>query len=204
MCKPTDGLSVFRTYCYIVGVLVIGLLVLLITLDTAYCAEYKRELFRHWSDLDNNGLDSRQDTLVIQSLADKTQEVHMVIVMDNKVIDGVWVCPYTGEIVYTPSDLDIDHIVPLKYAWEHGAEKWNNIEREIFANDPENLLVTRDYVNQAKGAAGPDEWLPPNSSYIKTYIDKFIKVCDVYKLECNKQQLLDIRKEYEHVRGHSN
>ena len=30
----------------------------------------------------------------------------------------------------------------------------------VYANDPENLLVTEDNANQSKGAKGPSEYLP--------------------------------------------
>lgn len=183
MCKNKIEIGL-QVYCYLVIAAMAILLILLVTVEIGYGKDYKREYFKHWSDLDDNGLDSRQDALIIQSVASKN-DIHMVVVGDNRVVDGIWVCPYTGEIVYNPLDLDIDHIIPLKYAWEHGAENWNSIQREMFANDPENLLVTRDYINQAKGALAPDKWLPPNISYHKSYITKFISLCKEYNLSCD-------------------
>ncbi|WP_421921504.1 HNH endonuclease family protein [Marinobacter salarius] len=37
------------------------------------------------------------------------------------------------------SEIDIDHIVPLKWAWERGAKGWTRAKRERFANDMVNL-----------------------------------------------------------------
>lgn len=182
MCKSKFDIGL-RIYCYLACFAVAVFLVLILFIEFGYSAEYKREYFKHWSDLDNNGLDSRQDALILQSISSKNK-MHLVSVKDNKAVDGIWVCPYTGEIVHDPQDLDIDHVVPLKYAWEHGADKWNNMQREMFANDPDNLLVTRDYINQAKGALGPDKWLPPNISYHAVYIAKFIFICEQYNLSC--------------------
>ena len=41
------------------------------------------------------------------------------VVVDAKCVStsGTWVCPYTGLPYYQASDIDIDHMVPLKNAW---------------------------------------------------------------------------------------
>jgi hypothetical protein len=50
------------------------------------------------------------------------------------------------------------------------------------ANDPENLLVVDDSLNQKKGKKGPDEWLPPNQSYRCEYLGKWKYVLSKYRL----------------------
>ena len=52
--------------------------------------------------------------------------------------------------------VQIDHIVPLAYAWDMGAFGWPDPERLRFANDPANLLAVEGQANQDKGdsAAG--------------------------------------------------
>ena len=40
---------------------------------------------------------------------------------------GRWLAPYTGKFFFEASDVDIDHLVPLKWAWDQGAKeppKW--------------------------------------------------------------------------------
>ena len=37
-----------------------------------------------------------------------------------RVVAGEWLGPYTGKRFHTVRDLDIDHIVPLKHAYESG------------------------------------------------------------------------------------
>jgi hypothetical protein len=53
--------------------------------------------------------------------------------------------PYDGAKWTAASDLDIDHIVPLKEAWVSGARSWTTARREALANDltrPQLLAVT--------------------------------------------------------------
>ena len=76
---------------------------------------------------------------------------------------SVGATPYDGANWTAASDLDIDHVVPLKNAWISGAWAWTSSKRESFANDladPQLIAVT-DNVNQAKGDKSPDAWKPP-------------------------------------------
>ena len=156
-------------------------------------AEYHRDQFSHWSDFDHDGLDTREEALVEQeALADKFAEVGVVSLLlsedGTEVLGGVWVCPYTGKLFTEPGTLDADHIVPLKWAWEHGADKWTAMKRELFANDPLNILVVAASANRSKGAKGPEDWLPANLAFADYYILKFIQVCNKYNLEYPKEK----------------
>lgn len=44
-------------------------------------------------------------------------------------------------------------------AWAHrnGGWKWSDEEKELFANDPRNLLIVEDNLNAEKADSGPDE-----------------------------------------------
>ena len=77
------------------------------------------------------------------------------------------------------SDLDVDHI-PLKWAHDHGGWHWSRDEKERFANDPRNLLVVDDGLNQAKGAQSPITWLPPNESFRCEYLEHWLTVLIAY------------------------
>ncbi|MGM0953782.1 MAG: HNH endonuclease family protein [Pseudomonadota bacterium] len=56
--------------------------------------------------------------------------------------------------MHDASKIDIDHVVPLKWAWQHGANKWTKEKRERFANDPRNLWSVELSLNSQKGAKG--------------------------------------------------
>lgn len=83
--------------------------------------------------------------------------------------------------------MDVDHVVALKQAWKKGASAWTDEKRECFANDPINLLVVDDGVNQSKGAKSVLEWLPPNKAYHCNYATRYLRVLIMYDLEKNYQ-----------------
>lgn len=139
----------------------------------ASAAEYSRSLFPCWSDLDGNGLDTREEILSSRS----------------------WVSPYDGKLVGLHPDLD--HLVPLHWAWNHGADQWTMAKREQFANDPDNLIITSASLNRSKGDRGPTVWLPPNLSYIPDYIELFVTICKKYGLEYDGQLFARIQRKTE-------
>jgi hypothetical protein len=99
-----------------------------------------------------------------------------------RVTRGRWNDPYTGKIYTEAKDLDIDHLVPLAYAWSRGAHSWSEAKRKQFANDPVNLYAVQARANRQKGAAGPTEWLPPNAAFHCEYLLRFVRVSKTYGL----------------------
>ncbi|KAI1770020.1 hypothetical protein F4818DRAFT_277120 [Hypoxylon cercidicola] len=97
---------------------------------------------------------------------------------------GSWTSPYDGARWTAASDVDIDHMVPLKNAWISGASRWTTARREAFANDvtrPQLWAVT-DNVNQSKGDRSPDSWKPPLQSFYCTYARAYVAVKSYYSL----------------------
>lgn len=88
---------------------------------------------------------------------------------------------FTGNVISDAKLLDIDHVVPLKWAWEHGAQDWHKAKRVKFANDPINLIAVEASLNRAKGAQGPDQWLPPKNQC--QYIVRFLRIVKQYQLQ---------------------
>ena len=77
-----------------------------------------------------------------------------------RVVSGLWNLPYSGGSTTSASQIDIDHIIPLKWAHGHGGDRWSSGRKKAFANDPDNLLATYYSANRSKGAKGPDQWMP--------------------------------------------
>ena len=81
------------------------------------------------------------------------------------VVAGVLHDPYTGSVIhFVKADADaveIDHVAPLAYVWDLGANRWPYATRVEFANDPLELVAASHAANQAKGDDGPSRWLPP-------------------------------------------
>jgi len=123
-----------------------------------YAGNYNRADWNHWIDYDSDCQDSRTETLIRDSIS---PVIFKSKGKDCEVRSGKWICPYTWKVFTNPTDIDIDHIVPLSNAHRSGAESWTKEEREAFANDPENLLAVEDNANRAKGDRGPEAWRPP-------------------------------------------
>lgn len=66
-----------------------------------------------------------------------------------RVVTGRWISPFTGNVIQNSSDIDIDHVVPLKWAWERGAIGWSQAKRERFANDMVNLWPVELSLNRS-------------------------------------------------------
>lgn len=126
---------------------------------------YDRKDWNHWIDADGNCINTRHEILIAQADG----------VINHSpggcyVSTGTWIDPYSGKTLHRTSEIDIDHVIPLKWAHEHGGYAWSLQDKERFANDPENLLAVSQSLNKEKGALGPDQWLPPHHTYRCDYI----------------------------------
>ena len=153
--------------------------------------DYRRAAFGDAWDDDNdapgghNGCDTRNDILN-RDLVDKT-------FVDIKrcpqaVATGTLHDPYTTATIpfvrgnQVGASVQIDHIVPLAYAWDMGARDWPDELRLRFANDPANLLAVQGQANQDKGDQEPATWMPPNEAFWCQYSLQFLEVMRGYHL----------------------
>lgn len=137
-------------------------------------AGYSRSLFRHWTDDDGNGCSAREDVLIAESLTPAQVDAY-----GCKVIAGDWYSSYDGLTHTDPADLDIDHVVALKEAWDSGAHSWTAARRRAFANDlsdARSLIAVTASVNRSKGDKDPSNWMPPNRGDWCRYIADWVAV----------------------------
>jgi hypothetical protein len=142
---------------------------------------YTRAQFTHWSDLDRNGCDARNDTLK----RDLTEVIYKAGTRDCKVIAGLLLDPFSGKVITfssTKSIVDIDHVVALSNAWQTGAAYFDKTKRQQIANDPLNLLAVDFSLNRQKGDGDAATWLPPLKSYRCDYVARQIAVKAKYGL----------------------
>ena len=156
-------------------------LLLTILISQIAFADYSRSSFKHWINEDGDCLNTRQEVLQKESLTPPKIE-------NCRVVEGKWYDIYSGEYYTNPSELDIDHIVPLKEAWESGADKWTAEKRKQFANDYDNLIAVDRSLNRQKGAKDPAQWLPPRKEYICEYIIRWIHIKVKYTLEMDAKE----------------
>ena len=147
---------------------------------------YVRALFEHWRDIDGDGCDSREQVLKRDSVT-----LPQVDPYKCKVVAGDWVSPYDGARWSDPTDIDIDHVVALKEAWDSGAWAWSAATRNAYANDTSDkrtLLAVTDNVNQQKSDKDPSNWVPPLKSYLCTYLGNWISVKARWNLSMDKSE----------------
>ncbi|KXS55322.1 MAG: hypothetical protein AWU57_308 [Marinobacter sp. T13-3] len=138
---------------------------------------YDRDAFRHWIDEDGDCQDTRAEILIAKSTIRPT----FANMQERcRVISGRWVSPFTGQALLNSDDVQIDHVVALKFAWEHGAWRWSGEKRDRFANDPVNLMVVEGSLNGSKGGQGPHQWLPPSGQC--GYVARFARIIKLYEL----------------------
>ncbi len=151
-------------------------------------AGYSREEFDHWSSADEFGWDVPQESCDARDAALIRDGKDVQVGESCSVESGKWLDPFTGATFTDPSDIDIDHMVPLANAWRSGASEWDAVERENFANAPDVLLSVEDNANQSKGDKGPEAWKPPNQSEWCDYAARWTLIKSDYALTINPQE----------------
>ena len=134
---------------------------------------YSRDLFTHWIDANSNGCNTRAEVLIAESQTTVARTGTCTIT------SGRWYSPYDQATWTAPSDVDIDHMVPLAEAWDSGARTWTASRRTAFANDlglADSLIAVTDSVNQSKGDQDPAQWMPSNTSYTCAYVTAWIRL----------------------------
>ena len=172
-----------------------------IVVENEYTSGYIRELFPHWKDLDGDSCDTREEVLIRDSLT-KVQ----VDPFGCEVVAGDWLSPYDGARWSDKGNIDIDHVVALKEAWDSGAWAWTTAQRTLYANDlsdARTLLAVTDSVNQSKSDKDPSNWLPPLASYHCTYISDWVSVKARWKLSMDQSEYGRVKKLVESCGGSS-
>ncbi|GAB90581.1 HNH endonuclease family protein [Gordonia rhizosphera] len=153
--------------------------------------DYRRAAFgAAWTDAvavagGANGCDTRNDILARDLTDTRTAAVASC---PRAVTAGEFRSPYTGEFVVfrrggRAGSVQIDHIVPLAFAWDMGAWAWTPTKRMDLANDPANLVAVDASSNLAKSDLEPGRWMPPNRGFHCHYAIQFVAVVATYGLE---------------------
>jgi hypothetical protein len=106
-------------------------------------------------------------------------------------IGGSWSSAYDGVKTKDPSKFDIDHFIPLKEAWESGANSWDENTREQFANDltfSASLIAVSASSNRSKGDRDPVQWIPKQATFICKYVARWIAVKYRWSLAVDAQE----------------
>jgi len=147
-------------------------------------ADYNRYSYGGWRDDDRDCLNTRHEVLAEESLITP-------IILDCKVIYGVWYDLYTGEVITNPRKLDVDHVVPIKEANDSGAEYWSSDMKRRYYNDldnPAHLIAVGSSINRSKGSRDLADWLPPNESFHCAYVKMWQSVKNKWGLSMDSAE----------------
>ena len=158
-------------------------------------SSYKRRAdFGDWKDFEGDGKDTRHEVLANESLVPVTWT-------GNKVTAGLWCDPFTRKTFTSPTIIkasgrayaivQIDHIVPLKEAYESGAKAWTKDRRVKYANDqsnPGHLVAVHGPTNGSKGHKDPAEWMPPNEGFHCAYVRMWSRIKKEWGLSMDKDE----------------
>jgi hypothetical protein len=154
----------------------------LLTVDTPHSLEgYSRDKFEHW--IEDHWPRTRQVVL-------SRDAKHVGVEQEIQTASKSWHSAYDDRILTTPSDVDVDHVVPLANAWRSGADKWSSAQRHKFANDltTTQLIAVSAVANRDKGDQSPDRWVPPNAAYHCFYGRAWIHVKFNYGLSVTQKE----------------
>ncbi|MCE0446775.1 HNH endonuclease family protein [Streptomyces tricolor] len=142
-------------------------------------AGYTRDKFKHWTDADKDGCNTRAEVLLAEAVNAPTAGPRCALT------GGAWYSPYDDQYFDNARQLDVDHLVPLAEAWDSGASTWTPKEREAYANDlddPRALIAVSAASNRSKADQDPSTWLPPSTGYWCTYVTDWVADKTRYQL----------------------
>ena len=151
---------------------------------------YVRALFVHWIDVDRDGCDTRDEVLIAESRT--TPRVRA-----GCWVAGSWRSVYDGVTTTRASSFDIDHVVPLKEAWDSGAWAWTSARRQGYANDLGNsrsLRAVSAASNRSKSDSDPAQWLPPLRSFRCTYATDWVAIKVRWRLSVDALERAALRR----------
>jgi hypothetical protein len=135
---------------------------------------YNRDLFAVWIDADGDGCDTRDEVLLAENLTAADSASAGCIP-----IPGLWRSAYDSTDVTDPTQLDVDHLVSLKEAWDSGAWSWTPERRIAYANDltdGRTLVAVSASSNRSKGDRDPSNWLPEDEQALCQFVGDWIAV----------------------------
>ncbi|MGW7046386.1 HNH endonuclease family protein [Streptomyces avermitilis] len=142
-------------------------------------AGYERSKFRHWTDANHDGCNTRAEVLKTEAVDAPAQAANCLLT------GGLWYSAYDDAYFDSARKLDVDHLVPLAEAWDSGASAWTAKEREAYANDlddPRALIAVSAASNRSKADQDPSTWLPPYEGYRCQYVTDWVADKTRYQL----------------------
>lgn len=141
-----------------------------------------------------NYKDTRAQVLLDRAVGD------VAVVESNsgkiRVARGSWLDAFTGELLtdIPAEQIEIDHVIPVCWAWYRGAENWSYAKRKEFFNDETLLVVVANGHNRVKGSKGPDAFTPLKKDLACAYVTLFLSGVEKYALVMALQEAAKIHE----------
>ena len=154
-------------------------------------AGFDRLLFGDWADADGDGCAVDEDVIIRDSLEPP------VLTPTCDAVTGRWYSPYDGATWLNRSEVEIDHVVSLKEAWDSGAHAWTPERRAAMFNDMTDrrtLRVVSATIDDTKMTNDPANWMPPLESDWCRYLADHIAIKVRWGLSMDQVEIDDIRE----------
>lgn len=162
---------------------------------SARSTDYDRDDYHsRWLDRDDDCQDTREEVLIRQS----REPVQFETSRQCNVVAGLWYDPYSDKTFTDPSNLHIDHLVPLAEAHRSGAGRWPDSRKHTYANDLETqsaLIAVAAGQNMSKSDRGPSQWMPANDDYHCDYLKRWVGVKQRWDLAMDPAEARFVRSE---------
>lgn len=143
------------------------------------------------------GIDNNQYCYNTRGLVLKRDSKKSVSANGNCTVQtGSWSDPYTAKSFTKASDIQIDHLVPLKNAYMSGAYEWDGYRRCLYANYMGNrfhLISVSGTENMKKSDKSPREYLPPNKKYTCEYLKVWLQTKYIWNLRFTPTEVTAIK-----------
>jgi len=154
----------------------------------------RRQQFGSWKNFnpEENCYNTRAEILIRDSLEPVSFSERNPCLVKN----GRWHDPYTGLDHYESSDIQIDHLVPLKNAYVSGAWKWDKKRRCHYGNFMaynSHLVAVNGRENMRKGDRSPARYMPPNTRAACAYLQQWLNIKAVWNLTLEEDEAEAIR-----------
>lgn len=130
--------------------------------------------FQYWATIDGQ-CDTRDIVLRDQGQGVEVDE-------SCSPVAGEWKDSYSGAVIPDSKNVWVDHIVPLEYANEHGANSWDAEKKKRFANDVKNLTTSSETQVTKKDNSGPSAYMPENEEFKCRYAGAWVNILSEYGL----------------------
>ena len=113
---------------------------------------------------------------------------------------GSWIDPYSGvKLTGNPyqgdgedNDLDIDHIIPLRYVNQHGGYAWSHTQKQNYGKSLSAMnngvyIAVSSKENRRKSDQGPADYYPSNPNFYCEYAKRWRNIARTYSISLSQR-----------------